>query len=422
MYVALEGQKLLILGAYSTEIEIINAAKELGVYTIVTDNHDNWDDAPAKKEADEAWNISWSDIDFLAKKCKEENVNGILAGFSERRISYAKQLCEVLHKPFYADGSKLDVIIRKEKFKKACVESGITVPKCYDLAEKIEFPVIVKPSDNAGSRGISVCSNKEELQVAYERALLVSDKKNVLIEEYLDADEIVIYFDVYDGDIKLSALCDRCMKKFVHGKVQLPVLYYYKSKHYELFVENFYNKFKLLITSLGIRNGLIGIQCLVKDNDIIPYDPTYRLDGSVSFHLTDKINNINALKMLIHYSLTGQMEIQKGDKDKENSVFDEYAATVIILLGKGVISDIRGLDKIKKCHEVVHISQKKDKGDKLLEAADFSQIFCRILICAKEFKDLKETVQFIDSELCVYDENGNDMIINHGSFMSYLWY
>ena len=50
----IQNNKLLILGAYRTEIEIVEAARIKGLYTIVTDNHENWDDAPAKKIADEA--------------------------------------------------------------------------------------------------------------------------------------------------------------------------------------------------------------------------------------------------------------------------------------------------------------------------------------------------------------------------------
>ena len=117
MFESLRGKKLLILGAYSTEIEIINAAKKLGVYTITTDNHENWDEAPAKKVSDEAWNISWSDIDLLKEKCISENVDGIIAGFSEKRVFQAEKLSNALGKPFYADGADLDTILDKLKFK-----------------------------------------------------------------------------------------------------------------------------------------------------------------------------------------------------------------------------------------------------------------------------------------------------------------
>ena len=87
MYEELKGKRLLILGCSQDECQIVEAARELGVYTITTDNHENWDDAPAKKIADEAWNISWSDIDALKEKALMRNVDGVIAGYSEFRTN-----------------------------------------------------------------------------------------------------------------------------------------------------------------------------------------------------------------------------------------------------------------------------------------------------------------------------------------------
>lgn len=102
MHEDVRGKKLLILGAYGSEIEIVNVAHRMGVYTITTDNHMNWDEAPAKKISDEAWNISWSDIDTLADMCRKNHVDGVIAGFSERRVNFAAKLSEKLHTSFYA--------------------------------------------------------------------------------------------------------------------------------------------------------------------------------------------------------------------------------------------------------------------------------------------------------------------------------
>lgn len=61
----LTGKKLLILGATAGEISLVKRAQKYGIYVIVTDNHTDYTLAPAKNVADEAWDISWSDIDTL---------------------------------------------------------------------------------------------------------------------------------------------------------------------------------------------------------------------------------------------------------------------------------------------------------------------------------------------------------------------
>ena len=407
----LKGKKLLILGAYNTEIEIIKAAKDMGIYTIVTDNHTDWINAPAKCVADESWDISWSDIDTLRKMCIEHNVDGCMAGFSEKRIQYAKELSSIMKYRFYADGADLDTICNKLRFKEACIKSGITIPKSYKYNDEITYPVIVKPADNGGSRGITICYTKEELDEAYEKAMQSSDSGQVLIEQYITADEIMIYYTVHNGQCTLSAMCDRIMEKFDSKITQLPIGYYYPSKYLNSFKQNCDEKFQKLIKNLGIQNGLIAFQAFYIQDDFIPFDPTYRLDGTMTYHLTEHLNNSNVLKMMIRYSLSGSM----GDSNKiakiEKPDIDKIGFQLPILLTQGKISKIIGMNKISEMENVFFINTRMQIGDICDKYADFSQIFCRIHLCVNDENTLADTVEKIYNTVDVLDENGNSMII-----------
>lgn len=124
-------KKLLILGGNFTEVDIVKRAKSLGYYTIVTDNHTDWHLSPAKMCADEGWDISWSDVDTLEKKCRESMVNGVLAGFSEFRVENMIRLCERLKLPCSLTMHQLDVTRDKVLFKDACRTFGLkTIPTC----------------------------------------------------------------------------------------------------------------------------------------------------------------------------------------------------------------------------------------------------------------------------------------------------
>ena len=94
--------KLLMLGTSLGSVEIVETAREMGYYTIVTDNLDP-DRSPAKKVADEYWMISTNDLDLLEKKCKEEKVNAIFAGISEFNLDRVKELTERLGLPCYIE-------------------------------------------------------------------------------------------------------------------------------------------------------------------------------------------------------------------------------------------------------------------------------------------------------------------------------
>ena len=405
-------RKLLIIGADYFEIEIVNAAKEMGYYTVVTDNRSNWDNAPAKKEADEAWNISYSDIDTLAEKCRQSGIRGCIAGYSEFRVKCAKELCSRLGMPFYAGSVDIASINDKILFKEKCVQSGVAVPKQYKITDEIDFPVIIKPADSDGSRGISICYDYEQAKEGYELALDYSAAKKVLIEQYIKSDEVMIYFTVHNGIIDLSAMCDRYMHSFDERITQLPVGYYFPSRHLDVFIKHNKHKFEKLIRNLGIKNGLVAFQSFITGTDAIPFDPTYRLDGSMSYRFCDKNNNSNVLKMLINYSMNGSMGSDEIITATENPFFDTPSFELPVLLGKGVISKIRGLEKIKEMPEVIHVFVKQKVGDEMKKTADFTQIFCRIHLQSKNDKLLAECINRIFNCLTVLDENGSDMILN----------
>lgn len=408
---SLKGKKLLTLGATQMEIEIIEAARKAGVYTIVTDNHVDWSEAPAKLVADEAWNISWSDIKSLKDKCLECGVDGCMAGFSEKRIYFALKLSKELGKPFYADHANLDVIIDKAKFKEMCRKSGITVPKAYKYGDCIEYPVIVKPADNGGSRGISICRNDIELSAAYKKALDASDAKEVIIEQYIVADETMVYFTVHNGIADVSAMCDRYMHYFGNDITQLPIGYYYPSKHLDSFLTYNYDKFKTLIRNLGIRNGLIAFQSFAYGDELIPFDPTYRLDGTMTYHICENMNNCNVLDMLIRYSLTGSMGNDGYISEKENPSFNKIGFQLPVLVKGGTISKIIGLDKIKAMSDVIFLIQLHFEGETMSKSADFSQILCRIHLVSDNVENIRKSIKQIYNTLKVEDENENDMII-----------
>ena len=95
----LSGKTLLILGASVEEVSLVERAKEFGIRTIVTDYYLDHAVSPAKDVADEAWDVSWSDLDMLEKLCRERHVDGITAGYSEFRVESLIKLCQRLGLP-----------------------------------------------------------------------------------------------------------------------------------------------------------------------------------------------------------------------------------------------------------------------------------------------------------------------------------
>ena len=217
-----KGKKLLILGGSSLMVDPVLRAKSLGVYTIVTDWHE-LEKSPAKRVADEYWNISLMDYDQLVAKIKEANVDGILTGFTDAFLLPYQHLCELTGLPCYATKEVFETTMDKAKFKQLCRESGVPVIPEYSVdtfsPDSISDAnkVMIKPVDNSGSNGVILCSKPEEYSQCLAYALSFSAKKQVVIEKYMETDGVSVSYTFQDGEVSLSTTDDRYVHKSSNG-------------------------------------------------------------------------------------------------------------------------------------------------------------------------------------------------------------
>ena len=114
-------KKILILGGTAQQIKLVEAAKKMGVYTIVTDY---LVDSPAKKVADEAWMLNIKDVDQIVERCKQEQVNGVICGYIDPCQRPYQQICDALDLPCYGTKDQFFYMTDKHAFKKMCMENG----------------------------------------------------------------------------------------------------------------------------------------------------------------------------------------------------------------------------------------------------------------------------------------------------------
>ena len=103
----LKGKKLLILAGAGVHNKVVRAAKEMGIYTIVTDY---LPDSPAKKLADEAWMLNITDVDAIVEKCKEEHVDGVMNFCIDPAQKPYYEICKRLNLPCIGTKETFDVL------------------------------------------------------------------------------------------------------------------------------------------------------------------------------------------------------------------------------------------------------------------------------------------------------------------------
>jgi len=188
--------RLLILGTLGEFVQLVKKAKERGYYTVVCDGYP---DGPARQYADASYVIPVTDIDEVARLCRKENIDGIVTSFSDLLMECMVQIADRAGLPCYLRPEQL----RWYRDKSACREllsklglptpGYVKVPATHKdestleaMTEGLRYPLISKPLDKYGSRGIFIIKDKSQLSERVSQTAEFTDLDEILIEEYND--------------------------------------------------------------------------------------------------------------------------------------------------------------------------------------------------------------------------------------------
>lgn len=403
-------KKVLIMGANPETVSLILKAKEMGLYTIVTDYDPS---AYAKQFADQAENVNAIDVDALVELAQREQVSGVLVGVAEALLPAYCEVCNRLGMPCYSTADKFATMVRKDFFKEKCREYMVPTIREYDPnnLDAVVFPVIVKPVDSCSSKGIRVCHNREELDHAIAYALEFSKSGRYLIEEYMVGDEVISYYVMQDGNPIFVGMCDRYTYKAKSDLVQLPTSYIFPSRHIDSYIAHSDSAVKNMIKGLGLDNGSIFFQCFVDQDGIVrTYEPGYRLNGAQEHLIVSKVSGIDAKEMYINFALTGKVsEIDLATLANPKPKQISCKLSPLVKLGR--IAKLQGLEEISILPDVVSVNPSYREGDMVTGEGTLKQIISRFFIVSDSKENLVRTIKRIYELLKVENENGENMLM-----------
>ena len=203
-------KKLMLLGGIRYLLPVIKAAHEQGYYVITCDY---LPDNIAHKYADKYINVSIIDKEAVLKVAKEEQIDGIMSFGVDPGVVSASYVQEQMGLPSFGPHESIVILQNKDKFRQFLKENGFNVPwaKGFDNIEDAlkesywySWPLIVKPTDSAGSKGVTRVDSINELRPALEYAFKYSISGHVIIEEFIEKQGCSSDTDSYaqDGQLK----------------------------------------------------------------------------------------------------------------------------------------------------------------------------------------------------------------------------
>jgi isopentenyl diphosphate isomerase/L-lactate dehydrogenase-like FMN-dependent dehydrogenase/biotin carboxylase len=373
----------MIIGGGVLQVPAIQTASSMGIKTIVTDYNP---EAYGLKIADYPVVMSTRDVDGTVRVARELSrkipIDGVMtvgtdASKTVAAVANTLGLPGIRFEDAECATNKIKMRSRFREHKVPCPDFyGVwSYNEAVESFRKLSKPVVIKPADNMGARGVRRIDREEDLSPAFEEAKRNSPSGEIILEEYMEGDELSIDALVYNGEVYVCGIADRIIERapfFVETGHVMP-----SRKSPEVLadaVEVMKQGIKALGISVGAAKG--DIKVTAKGAKIV--ELAARLSGGfMSTYTFPYSSGINLMKAAIKIMLG-----EKPDEEMFSPKWSKVAIERAIIPQPGVIKEIRGLEEAEKVPGVRNIFITREIGDDVVSPKNNVEKVGHIIVVA----------------------------------------
>ena len=348
----------MIVGASVLQLPAILKAKEMGLYVGVADYNPQ---AIGIQYADEFFNASTMDEDAVLSAALKFKPNGIMTLATDMPMRGVAKVSEKLglHSISYDTAFKAtDKFEMIKAFKAHDVASPwfFTVDSLEELKaleSQMSYPCIMKPTDNAGSHGVVLAHSFDELLQSYEYSRASARHGRVIIEEYLQGNEVSVEVMVVDGKVNVLQITD----KLTTGAPHFVEMGHSQPSRHPLETQKAIKDLAAqACNAVGIDQGPAHVEMMVTERGPVMIELGARMGGdNITTALVPLSTGIDMVKATIDVALGNTPDIEP--KCQCGSAIRYLEAP------EGVIASITGVEEAKQMPHVKDVIMTKTVGD-----------------------------------------------------------
>ena len=315
----MDKKSILVFGVGELQQSIISRAKKMNLYVV---GIDPCEDAYCKGDCDAFEVVGGQDFNGTIDVAKKYNVSAIVTAATDKPLVMMARVAKELCLPFYSVETaewSTDKFQMKQRF----LEGGVPCARgrlIHDAgeAQDLNFPLICKPRDNSGSRGVKLCRSLSELDSCIKEALEVSKLDTVLVEEFIEGREFSIESLHYDGKSEVIQFTEKKTTEFPYN-VELG------HKQPANLTDDHRNQIRDIIVKIAhcmhFENCPSHTELKINERGIFVIETSPRLGGDyITSTLTPLSTGINLEDQLLHIALGEPVDTTTGRVDKASAV------------------------------------------------------------------------------------------------------
>ena len=390
---------ILVFGVGELQRSIIRRAKLKGLFTI---GIDPCADAVCKDEVDAFEIVGGQDFEGTCAVVEKYGVNAIVTAATDKPLVMMARVAEKYGFPFFSVETaqwSTDKFQMKQRFLEGGVPCarGRLISKVEDT-DDLYYPLIVKPRDNSGSRGVKLCRSKEELKESLQEALQYSHLDTVLVEEYIEGQEYSIEGLHYEGKSEVIQFTEKTTTEFPYN-VELA------HKQPANLTETQKEAIRELITRIaacmGFENCPSHTELKINDRGVFVIETSPRLGGDyITSTLVPLSTGINMEDQLLNIALGEKVDTITGRVDRASGV-------CFFCLPEGVVNRIDPkINEVSSWPGVHGFELKLHEGDRVNQITSSLNRYGEIIFEGNTFDEISNRMKCLSSvlmELIVVD-------------------
>lgn len=404
--------KLLILGASRAQMIGITTAKALGHQVVVCDYLSA---SPGHRLADVSSLVSTFDTDGVLSVADQEGVDGIMTLGTDQPVLTAAKVSHALNLPMVLSTETALAATNKEVMKQRFLEADIPTVD-YILYEKglndddlnqLQYPVVVKPLDSQGQRGIYYLDSASEVVDHYESVVQYSRQSKILVEAYYEHDEITVSGWVQDGTLHVLSITDR-VTFAEKDQIGICLSHELPSRHMKALGSDIIALAERITEMFSINAGPVYYQILLGEEGLKVNEIACRIGGAHEATFLPRITDFDITEAAINSALgiPVDTEVLEGydvlNTNRMISVQLFFCEPCVVARVPG-IDDILGLEGVIDYHMHLKVGDQVGYINNATSRAGFA------VIEASDEESMKSRVQAFFVKMGIIGEDG----INH---------
>jgi biotin carboxylase len=407
--------RLLILGGSNVQLNAIKRAKEKGHTVIVSDYYE---DAPAKNISDFAELASTFDTKGCLKVAEKYKIDGVLTLGTDQPVYTAAKVAEALKLPSFLGVETAKAVTNKKVMKRLFQSNNIPtanfriISKDFTEAhlEGLSFPIVVKPLDSQGQRGVYKLDTISEIRNVFDEILSFSRENEILVEEYYPSEEITISGWVHKGNVYVLTVTDRvCYHNYPH--IGVCIAHDFPSKFLGNYNDEIIKLTHKITADFEINEGPIYYQFLIGAQGIKVNEIACRIGGAYEDEFIPYVTGVNILDMLIEGSLDNAIDVS-ALKDYSLIRNNKHLSVQMIFADRGEVQLLNDMEKLKQQEGVIQAKFNIKPGSVIGDIENATARAGYMLVVGESHEELQCNISKAYEEIKIANIDGHNLAIN----------